>query len=301
MAAIGRVQPKFDVYQAITDKVIAQLEQGNVGKWEMPWHRNSDMPKNLRGTYYRGVNVPVLWFAAAEKGYDSPVWGTYNQWKEKGAQVRKGEHSTMVVLWKPFVLEPAKRKDQNDDGKRLMARAFYVFNQAQVDGYEPPANGPEPLPEADRVALAEAFFTELGADVAHGGERACYIPATDQIKMPAFSKFKSAEGYYATLGHEHVHWTGAEKRLDRPLMNRFGSDAYAFEELIAEFGSAFLCGWLGLANEPRPDHAQYLQGWLNCLKGDKRALFTAASKAQAAVDFLTKKNGQEVVEEPTGK
>jgi antirestriction protein ArdC len=116
--------------------------------------------------------------------------------------------------------------------------------------------------------------------------------------MPEFDQFKQAEGYYATMGHESIHWTGHESRNNRLLnTTRFGDEAYAFEELVAELGSAFLCAHLGIANDPRPDHAQYIQGWLKALNGDKRAVFTAASKAQAALDFLTKQEEEVETEE----
>lgn len=285
------------IYQTVTDRIVAQIEAG-AGSWRMPWHTTgghalADLPRNVTGRAYRGINVPLLWGASLAAGYGSPLWATYKQWGERGAQVRKGEKATMIIFWKTDVAAMPGEGDGDDDKaersrRRLIARAYMVFNQAQVDGYDDkPAPAPlEGLSEAERVDGAEAFFARCGAVVAHGGDRACYIPSADIIRMPAFAQFRDAFGYYSTLAHEHVHWSGAKPRLDRDLNNRFGSDAYAIEELIAELGAAFVCATLGLSNEPRPDHAAYLDSWLRCLKSDARAIFTVASRAQAAADYL---------------
>jgi antirestriction protein ArdC len=148
-------------------------------------------------------------------------------------------------------------------------------------------------PEIARVQTAENFFAALRAGIRHGGHRACYLPKTDHIQMPRFEVFQSALAYYSTLAHEWTHWTGAVPRLNRELSTRFGGEPYAAEELIAELGAAFLCAELGLSNEPRPDHAAYLASWLRVLKNDKRAIFTAASKTEAAVDYMHGKQEEE--------
>ena len=167
------------------------------------------------------------------------------------------------------------------------ARAYAVFNAAQVDGATLPADRAPRLPEAARIAAAERFFAALpGLDLRHGGASAFYAPATDHVRMPAFADFRTAEGYYGVLGHEATHWTGHPSRLARDLAGRFGSAAYAAEELVAELGAAFALAALGLAAEPRPDHARYVAHWLDLLRAGRRAVFTAASKAQAAADWL---------------
>lgn len=284
------MKSQFDVYQTITDQVIAQLEKGDVGTFELPWHNSmaNELPRNIKGTHYRGVNTLLLWLRAATSGYSNPVWGSYKAWAEKGAQVKKGEKGTMIVFWKDYQVAQEKRKDENDNGKRLVLRYYLVWNADQVEGWTPPAlPEPELLDENERIIVAESFFKRLDAKVVHGGHQAFYAPSKDEIHLPAFCEFKDAVSYYATRGHETVHWTGHESRLDRKLNNnRFGNQAYAVEELIAEWGSAFLCANLGIANAPRADHAQYLKSWLKVLKEDKKALFHAAGKAQAAVDFL---------------
>jgi|SRR5215203_2096538 len=289
---------KFDIAQHVTDVIVKAIEAG-AGKWQMPWHRVGGMvtePVNQDGRPYRGMNVWLLWIVAEQAGYTSNVWGTYKGWATKGAQVKKGEKSTMVVFWKRSDYKVKNENGEETDKKGLLLRFYNVFNAEQVEGYEPKEK--PVLTPIERIENAEQFFVKTGVTVKHGGNRAYYIPSQDYVQMPEFAQFKTSEGYYATLGHETIHWTGHETRLDRLLnTTRFGDEAYAFEELVAELGSAFICAHLGLANEPRPDHAQYIEGWLKALKGDKKAVFTAASKAQAALDFLTKQEEEVEVEE----
>lgn len=290
-----------DLYQTITDKIVAAIEAG-AGAWHMPWHTDRStagddatvaMPRNITGRSYRGLNVPLLWAEAAHCGYSSPIWGTYKQWQQAGAQVRKGEKSAMVIFWKRIAVKSRDEADGDDEGDetRLIARGYFVFNAEQVDGYKP--NPAAEKPPEDRIAEAERFFAATGSIVRHGGDRAYYTTGGDFIAMPSFRQFDEAEAYYSTLAHEHVHWTGAKHRLDREFGKRFGDQAYAAEELVAELGAAFCCATLGISNEPRPDHAAYVANWLQVLKNDKRAIFTAASKAQAAVDFLAEFEAKE--------
>ncbi|MDR3440600.1 zincin-like metallopeptidase domain-containing protein [Telmatospirillum sp.] len=287
--------PRADIYQTITDHIIAAIEAG-AGDWCMPWHVQGNgaavMPVNAASKKaYRGVNVLNLWIAAQAAGYPAGIWATYKQWAELGAQVRKGEKATLVVFWKVFENgeeEDDAGEDENTDtgrqGRRFMARGYHVFNCAQVDGFDAPALPQSTEPE--RIATAEAFFAAAGADIRHGGNRAFYAPGPDFIQLPPFAAFRDAVAYYATLAHEATHWTGHPTRCARDFKGRFGSEAYAAEELVAELGAAFLCADLGLASEPRPDHAAYVANWLKVLKGDKRAIFTAASKAQQAADWM---------------
>jgi antirestriction protein ArdC len=284
-----------DIYQTITDRIVAQIEQG-AGAWCMPWHSRRGaselgQPRNISGRAYRGVNVPMLWATAAAFGYGSPIWATYKQWQERGAQVRKGEKAATVVFWKSADVKVGETEDGEEEiERRLTARGYFVFNAMQVDGFDGKIGKrettPEDLSEDQRIASAEQFFATTGSKVRHGGNRAFYSPGADFIQIPEFGQFHDAHSYYSTLAHEHTHWTGAKCRLDRQFGRRFGDDAYAFEELVAELGAAYLCSALGLSNEPRNDHAAYLASWLSVLKSDKKAIFTAASKAQAAADYL---------------
>jgi antirestriction protein ArdC len=165
-----------------------------------------------------------------------------------------------------------------------------VFNAAQVDGYTPKADAERPILE--RIADAEASFSAIGADVRHGGNQAFYAPVSDHIQMPPFQAFRENAGDYSVLAHEHTHWTASASRCNRELGKRFGDSSYAAEELIAELGAAFACAHLGLSTEPREDQAQYINSWLKVLKADSRAIFTAASKAQQAADWLQERAGR---------
>ena len=283
---------KRDVYGTVTAQIINAIEQG-VGNWRMPWHtsgRYAFSPINVTSKKpYRGINTVCLWAAAEAKGYEAGEWGTYKQWQDRGGQVRKGEKSTLIVFWK-FANDSAESQDDGEhsaSGSRLLfTRGYSVFNSAQVDGYSPTVEPDMPMP--DRIERAEAFFQGIGATVRHGGNRAYYAPDSDHIQMPPFQAFRENVAYYSTLAHESTHWTANPHRCDRQLGKRFGDNAYAAEELIAELGAAFTCAHLGLSTEPRADHAQYINSWLKVLKADKRAIFTAASKAQQACDWLVK-------------
>ena len=229
--------------------------------------------------------------AAQAAGYTSGLWGTYRQWSEAGAQVQRGEKAAFVVFYKE--LEFAGSEEGEDETvTRLMARATPVFAAEQVDGYQRPVvqtPAPAVIPSCTQ---AEALITASGAIVAHGGTQAFYQPSTDRIRMPPREVFigsptrTAGEAYYATLLHELTHWTAPAHRCDRQLGKRFGDQAYAMEELVAELGAAFLCAELSITDAPRVDHAQYLSTWLSVLKADKKAIFTAASKASAAADYL---------------
>jgi antirestriction protein ArdC len=293
---------RADVYARVTDAIVAAIESGMAkGKdWRMPWHRRRDpggspmLPVNVaRGAAYRGVNTLALWAAAEARGYPGGLWGTYRQWAELGGQVRKGERAATVVFWRfPDAAKAsgeAKGGEEAEEGVRRgpWARAYAVFNAAQVDGAALPASTAPRLSEGARIVEAEAFFAALpGLDLRHGGNAAFYSPGTDHVQMPPFADFRSGEGYYATLAHEAAHWTGHPSRLARDLTGRFGGGAYAAEELVAELGAAFALAALGLAAEPREDHARYVAHWLGLLRGDRQAIFTAAGKAQAAADWL---------------
>lgn len=283
-----------DLFERITRQIADAIAAG-AGTCSMPWHRWTEglaEPVNaITGRPYRGVNTILLWAAAEHAGYSSGRWATYRQWSEAGAQVRKGEKSTSILFWKPAHAGDRDHEDDDYGGpddrhhRSFIAKVYCVFNAEQVDG-APQAPLPTPLSDDERLAAAESFFANVGATVHHQGDRAFYRPSTDEIHMPRFEQFRDGPAYYSTLGHEHIHWTGAKHRLDRDLKNRFGSEAYAFEELIAELGAAFLAARLGLSVAPRPDHAAYIAGWLKVLGQDPRAILTASSKAQQALDYL---------------
>jgi antirestriction protein ArdC len=293
MPANEHTSSKRDVYERVTSQIVNAIEQG-VGKWRMPWHTSGKFafsPINVvTKKPYRGLNIVALWAVARTKGYERGEWATYPQWLERGAQVRNGEKSASVAFWK-FADGRAEGQDGeeqeravNSSSRLLFCREYHVFNAAQVDGYTPKPDADAPIQE--RIEQAEAFFQGVGASVVHQGNRAFYSPADDTITLPPFAAFFTPLDYYGTRAHESGHWTSKAGRCSRNLGKRFGDSAYSMEELIAELTAAFVCAHLGLSTEPRPDHAQYIGSWLRVLKADKRAIFTAASKAQQAADFL---------------
>jgi antirestriction protein ArdC len=285
---------RIDIHAHVTNAIVAAIERGGT-RYRMPWHHDgapTSRPINaVSGKGYRGCNTLLLWAAAEANNYETGRWATYRGWASLGAQVRKGERSTTVVFWKTFRKggdNPSDSRIVDGDDEpgrpRFMARGYPVFNQSQVDGYEPPVL--TPLNEATRHAGADAFFTNLNIPLVTGGDQAFYRPATDTIHMPPFRQFRDWQAHASVLLHEAGHASGARHRLDRDLSGRFGSEAYAGEELVAELTAAMALADLGIAHEPRPDHAAYVASWLKILKSETRAIFTAASKAQAAVDWM---------------
>lgn len=299
--------PPFDPEREISDHIIAAIKAGTP-PWRKPWTGGSGCPFPLRATgqAYRGINVLMLWLEAFEKGYASPFWMTYRQAQELGGQVRRGERSTLVVKY--GVLEK-EREDEAGQGvregeegraqRRPYLKAYRVFNAGQVDGLpESFARKPDPARDLGTKADAslETYFARLGATVETTPDpRAYYHPARDVIHMPPVATFHDTEGYYATLGHEAVHWTGHGSRLDRLARCR-DREAYAFEELVAEVGQCLLLATLGLT--PAIDQsAAYIEGWLKALRDDKRVIFRAASEAQKAVDLIRERCGDAVAVE----
>lgn len=281
-------------YDKVTNSIIRELDAG-VAPWVKPWSGGAgdvSLPYNAAtNREYSGINIPILWATALEKGYGLPRWLTFRQARELGGHVRKGEQGTTVVFVKRLAPRAGKQSEDDDTSgdrrsrPRGVLRSFTVFNVAQCDGLPERLSRSVMLqPEGERHQAAERFIVATGAEVRHGGSRAFYSPAHDVVGLPPFAAFESPGHYYATALHEHVHWSGSEKRLAREFGKRFGDRAYAAEELVAELGAAFLCGCLGVEGHLR--HAEYIGSWLDLLKDDSRAIFTAASKASQAADFL---------------
>ena len=285
---------RTDIYQRITDQIVAELEKG-VRPWTTPWtveHSAGRITRPLRGNgvVYQGINVLMLWSAAMAKGYAAPIWMTFKQAQGLGAHVRKGEEGSLVV-YADKIIRTETDAQTGEEAERAIPfmKGYTVFNVEQIEGlpehfYSKPAPRTETV---HRIERAEGFLAATGADVRHGGNRAYYNIAQDVVQMPPFESFRDAESYYATRAHETTHWTRHPSRLDRDFgRKRFGDDGYAMEELVAELGSAFLSADLELTPEVREDHAAYIASWIEVLKNDKRAIFTAASHAQRAADFL---------------
>lgn len=278
-----------DIHQEITDRFIAALEAGT-RPWQCDWITGG-LPTRSTGDHYQGMNVLLLRMVAADRGYTNPHWLTFKQAKALGGSVRKGEKAAPVIFYKQLVRDAKdgdSRVDENGQVRINMLRTYAVFNVAQIDGL--PADkfpNAEPiLNDFDRDNAAEAALRSCGADIREGGGAAFYRPSSDHVQMPEFVMFKSVGGYLATLAHELTHWTGASHRLDRTKGQRFGDNAYAFEELVAEIGASFICARLGIAGDHFESHASYVASWLKVLKNDKTAIFKAASLAQAAADMV---------------
>lgn len=282
-----------DVYQDVTDTIIARLESGNLPPWLQPWkagHAAGPVSRPLRhnGKPYQGVNVIMLWIAAENAGHVSPYWLTYNQARELGGNVRKGEKGTTVVYASTFKKTEEKADGTTADRSIPFLKTYTVFNANQCDNLpahygqmaEPSATAGDPLP-----AVLE-FARHTGADIREGGNRAYFNPSADYVQLPPAAAFDSPAAHASTLAHELAHWTGHGSRLARDFSGRFGDDKYAAEELVAEMAAAFLAADLGFEPVPADEHAHYLANWLRVLKHDKRAIFTAASHASRAAEYL---------------
>jgi antirestriction protein ArdC len=278
------------IYNDVTARILGELEKG-AAPWVKPWSATpgKNIPHNAAtGNAYSGCNVILLWMAQGE--FTSPRWLTFKQALDLGGHVRKGEKSRATIV-KVLNLQ-GKPKDDGEEGDRFTTiKPYAVFNVDQCEGLPEHILNPEPIKarhEDERDATIDEFIAASGADFRDdvGGDRAYYSPSRDFVAMPAFAAFKSATNYYATAFHELAHWTGHTTRLDRDFSKskRFGDQAYAAEELVAELTSAFLCAEFNLDGELR--HAGYIESWIKLLKHDDRAFFTAASKAQAAAQFL---------------
>lgn len=285
---------RVDIYSRVTDDIVRAIELG-ASRYEMPWHQHASagVPRNpVTGNVYRGINTVSLWSSGRVRGYASPYWASYQQWHTLGAQVRHGERGSLVVFYR----STTRTVDNENDGEvepgrsRAVLRYSAVFNSEQVEGWSSPTVNPDT--GEGTLYVVDAFIKALGSDIRYGGDSAYYSPLGDRIYMPHRGDFvdtnagSAAGGFYAVLLHEHVHWSGHATRLKRDLSGRFGSNAYAMEELVADLGAAFLCATFGISSSPRPDHASYIASWLKVLKQQKSAIFVAANAASVASQFL---------------
>jgi antirestriction protein ArdC/energy-coupling factor transporter ATP-binding protein EcfA2 len=299
---ITREKPKFDGYQAITDKIVAALESGNA-PWRKTWAGAVAFdPRRVTGERYRGLNVLLLAIAHHSGGYRSNVWMTYNQAIELGGAIdTKAQRSTMITFYKQIALNSNDASDDDNEARTIpMLRVYNVYNADQITGLPerfavPPQAAINP---DERNAAAERRLRATGANIVEKGGAAYYTPATDTITLPAFEAFESADAYLATMAHELIHWTSHKDRCDRTLS--MARTAYAFEELVAEIGAVFACNRIGVAGEHIDNHAAYLANWLEVLRNDKRAIFRAASLAQKACDFILPDDDADATPPPAG-
>ncbi len=279
---------KRDLYENVTARILSELEAGSA-PWVKPWSATAgaNVPCNaVSNRPYSGCNVVLLWMAQSA-GYPTPRFLTFKQAQEAGGNVRKGEHGFKVYFVKQLEIHEKDSDGTNETRLVPMMREYTVFNVAQCENLPDKVINPQPQRvrnKDDRDALADEFMASSRADIREGFGEAYYRPSDDFVSMPPFISFKSADAFYNTAFHELGHWTGHKFRLDRDLKNRFGDRQYAAEELVAELAAAFLCAEFGFDNDLR--HAGYIANWIELLKADKRAFFTAASKAQTAADYL---------------
>jgi len=289
------IKHKADIHQEITDAVVESLEaiRDQYGKdhegfaWDKPWIDTANgRPRNIDGKPYRGINVLLLLIQASKMGYTQNIWGTIKAWNAKGGKIIKGSKSIKITFYREIKSED---KETGEETKIRFLRTYSVFNIAQVEGVTIQDDTQTLINTVERDKLIDSFVSQTNAILKDGGNRAYYSPTNDFIGMPKLEQFKSTDGYYSTLLHELTHWTGATKRCNRDLKNKFGSQAYAFEELVAELGSMFLCNKfniLGRDEEQMRNHITYLDSWIKRLKDDKKAIFQASTLAQKAFDFL---------------
>lgn len=281
---MARTRTQKDQEQEITNQIIDLIEGGMVdGKWERPWTKIGVLPFNaITGKTYRGINLLMGMIAGGG------AFATYKQWQDLGGQVPGGTSGT--YMFRPITIQ---RKD--DNGNPIMDaqgnpdtfkvfKAFKAFAAHQQEGWEPEQRE---VIEFDSVDAAEQIIADTGARIQHGNsDRAFYSPSSDAITMPGRDQFSTTQGYYGTVLHELVHWTGHSSRLARDFSGRFGDEAYAFEELVAELGATFLCAAMGIEQEADHNHVKYVKSWIKILKGDKKAIKDAAALAQKAVDYI---------------
>jgi antirestriction protein ArdC len=290
MARPQHTAAKRDHYQELTDKIITALEAGT-RPWQKPWDPNKAggpaMPVNAAtGRRYRGINTLALGISTLAFANDDPRWCSYKQAAERGWQVRRGEKGTTVYFFKQLEIEDRNApEDDTSHTKRIpLLRSFTVFHASQIDGipaFTPPAAEDTPWRRPDAV---DTILRNSKAVIRIGGDRAFYSPASDTIHLPPENSFKSPEGWAATALHELAHHSGAPHRLNRDLTGRFGSLAYAREELVGDLASYFMGSQLGLPTDV-PNHASYIQSWIKILKNEKREIFRAAAAAQKCADY----------------
>ena len=296
-----KVKIKKDLYQDFTDQVIKQMEDNNMN-WTKPFtttilngHHNIVSKKP-----YQGMNCFNIGLSVYKNGFKSNEWATFNQWKNLGAKIKKGSKGTEILYWNIKEYEDKTNKDEKV--KIPFLKYFVVFNADQVEGYETKEIETKEIDDWKAHFKTDTFVENTKADI-QINNKAFYSPNGDFIGMPPKEDFKGdkentkEQYYYSTLLHELTHWSGHTSRCNRDLKNRFGSKAYAMEELVAEIGSAFLCSHLGITKTPTPNHGRYLNNWLEVLKEDKKAIFKAFSLSKTSSEYLLSLDEEEIKEE----
>ena len=282
---------KTDIYECVTNGIIEALEKVSLEDFQAPFARLTaqQLPINpMTENSYHGINTLILWLKQQEHGYSSNEWGTFKQWKDKDVHVKKGEKSSLIIFYKKV-----EKKDGAGDEPEFynMLKSYCVFNADQIEGYEPTTGREQGgFGTVERIEAIEKYIKATGAEIHEDSERACFCPLSDHIEMPCKGLFfdngqSATENYYAVLLHELTHWTGGATRLDREQESKDKKESYAFEELIAELGSAFLCVQFGINQQGRDDHAMYIKSWLKALKNDKKFYIQGGSAVSKSCKF----------------
>lgn len=298
MSYATTTKPKIDIHEEVTNNIIGLLDQVDYSDYQSPFAGlvAQGIPENpTTKKTYQGVNILSLWFNQQSKQFTSNHWASFKQWKDNGAHVRKGEKGSRVIFYKTLEVSEENSKGEDVSKKIPMLKVYTVFNENQIEGYKDPAGNEDfPVDKVEKIKLVDRFCEETKATITNGEGLVPYYEVNkDFISLPETVKFRdtddlsATEHYYSILLHELTHWTGAKKRLNRPgITEKVNQEQYAFEELIAELGAAFLCAQHGISQSTTKNHAAYIKSWLQALKEDKTYIFKASAQAAKAVDFL---------------
>lgn len=286
------------LHEIVAENIIKKLEQGTA-PWQKPWNDNGPafkIPYNATtGNRYKGINI----FSLLMADRDDPRWMTFKQASEKGCQVRKGEKASLIQYVKLHRLVPKKDEQGkpilDEKGKpvkvqvsldRPIITTAWVFNAEQINGIEPLVKPDVKQFQWDAIQRAENIIQASGADITHkSGNRAYYSPALDSITMPLREQFDAPDKYYATVLHELGHWTGHKDRLDRSMVDSFGTEGYAREELRAEIASMLIGQELHIGHDPG-QHVAYVESWIQILRDTPFEIHAAAADAEKILNYL---------------
>ena len=290
-------QTRKEIINKAADR-LKQLLKTEGKNWKQGWSSTIaelQLPVKIAdGKTYHGFNIINLAIEAQENGYESNLWGTANAWRKKGYYVKAKEKAHHVFFNAQIEVDDKEFGIITDDGKTKFAKkkiwfftAYPVFNASQIQDYVIEKKTEEvKVSKVDILKNVEKYVANTEAKIIYGGHRAFYSPNVDKITLPKVEDFHDTESYYGTLLHELIHWTGSDKRLKRDFSGRFGDNAYAIEELVAESGSAILSALLGISPTVRSDHAKYINGWIEQLENKPEQVLKAITKSTQAIDFL---------------
>lgn len=282
-----------EILKRVADNFIKKIEAFN-GKWERPFFKyDLDFPRNISSKReYRGINTAILWCSAEDNDFTSNIWGTFEQWKLLKKSIKKGSKGTQVVFFKPTKYSVEVTNDDGDtemeEHQSLICRYYTVFNECQIEGYEPKQISEVSTDVMEEIDKHREFLNKTGIPYEEGHNRACYIPSIDMVHLPSVEQFIDTSAYIPVSCHEFIHATGSKKRLNRDFTGKFGDESYAFEELVADIGAGFLSGALGKPYIFQNNNIAYLKSWIKVLKEQPKAILKACSHAQKAADYLLK-------------